>query len=1046
MTDPGRVVYAPVGEAVFRALMERISAARARNGLGPITVVMPTFYSAFFGRRYLGARDRGLFNVNFMRLDDLAVKLAPAADGRAPLTRLRASEMVFAITAEASAGDLGPLARMQGHPSLPAALHAAFDELRPVSDDELRRLIAADGSGIAEVVGRLRERFKDRSVDYTDQLRTSVAAAEALREPGSVAIETVGPLIVALLEDPTPQFRPLLDALVEYAGAEFVVGLTLDEGADRRVIAAVDRLRGDAPADSTSVEPANQTILVSVPDPGEEVRTLVRNILRFAGEGTQFGEMAVLYQNSEYAARLDEAFRAAGIPVAGGDPLALAATPEGRFILGAASVFDESFSREAVIDWLTGSPVSAPDGGTVNAARWDLISRQAGVVGGADQWESRLSTYATRSRNRADDIERRAPEDELAARSQRAEADECDRLRRFVSDLIGNEPPEAGSWSEFAAWAHEILAGYLAEEGDDAEHARHRERVDRIVDRLGQLDEVAGPEPSRARFLEVLKEELAGSAGTVRNLGRGVFVAPVRDGVGAPFRVVFIVGMSEGSYPGVEREDALLPDGLRRLAGADESVLPTRSVREAMARRSYLTAIASAPVRVLSWPRSEAGSSSLRGPSRWFLEAAREKSGDETLQGSDLIKHEEGDWLEVVRSPEHGLEAAAGEVLGTGREYELKSVSATVAAGGAIGSHWLAADGAARGFRRSLETERARFGPEWTAWDGRLLGEAVPAPSVESPISPTRLETWAACPYRYFAGYVLGLTAIPRPEELASISPLDRGSLIHSILDQFVQWRLGRSGSSDEEQRASIFEIAKAEFSDYEERGLTGKPALWRLEQERILRELDRFLEAERARVEETGFRAVDTELKFGLGADTSPALELTLPGGRVVAFRGAIDRVERADDGRLAVLDYKTGSSGPYSGMKDDPLEGGQRMQLPVYAMAARMLLSPEGDVEGAYWFTSERGGFELRRISLDEVEKDALDAMGRITSGIAAGVFPARPGKSRFSPPGAPGSAFDNCVYCDFDRICPVSRDRLWRQKRTDAAIREAVPEKLE
>ena len=384
-------------------------------------------------------------------------------------------------------------------------------------------------------------------------------------------------------------------------------------------------------------------------------------------------------------------------------------------------------------------------------------------------------------------------------------------------------------------------------------------------------------------------------------------------------------------------------------------------------------------------------------------------------------------------------------MLATGSEYELKSVSATVAAVGAIGSHWLAAGGAAEGFQRSLETERARFGPEWTEWDGRLLGEAVPAPSVESPISPTRLETWAACPYRYFAGYVLGLTSIPRPEERASISPLDRGSLIHSVLDQFVRWRLGTGGSSDEEQRASIFEIAKVEFDVYEERGLTGKPALWRIEQERILRELERFLEAEREREAKTGFRAVDTELKFGLGADTSPALELTLPGGRVVAFRGAIDRVERADDGRLAVLDYKTGSSGSYGGMKDDPLEGGQRMQLPVYAMAARALLSAEGDVEGAYWFTSERGGFELRRISLDEVEEDALDGMGRITRGIAAGVFPARPGKSRYSPPGAPGSAFDNCVYCDFDRICPVSRDRLWQQKRTDSAIREVVPEEL-
>ena len=48
--------------------------------------------------------------------------------------------------------------------------------------------------------------------------------------------------------------------------------------------------------------------------------------------------------------------------------------------------------------------------------------------------------------------------------------------------------------------------------------------------------------------------------------------------------------------------------------------------------------------------------------------------------------------------------------------------------------------------------------------------------------------------------------------------------------------------------------------------------------------------------------------------------------------FRGAVDRVDAADDGRLFVFDYKT--SKPYGFDADDPLEGGTRLQLPVYAL----------------------------------------------------------------------------------------------------------------
>ena len=57
----------------------------------------------------------------------------------------------------------------------------------------------------------------------------------------------------------------------------------------------------------------------------------------------------------------------------------------------------------------------------------------------------------------------------------------------------------------------------------------------------------------------------------------------------------------------------------------------------------------------------------------------------------------------------------------------------------------------------------------------------------QSPVSATSLESWAVCPFRYFLSHVLRLSALETPEETTTISALDRGSLVHEILERFIQ-------------------------------------------------------------------------------------------------------------------------------------------------------------------------------------------------------------------------------------------------------------------
>ena len=116
------------------------------------------------------------------------------------------------------------------------------------------------------------------------------------------------------------------------------------------------------------------------------------------------------------------------------------------------------------------------------------------------------------------------------------------------------------------------------------------------------------------------------------------------------------------------------------------------------------------------------------------------------------------------------------------------------------------------------------------------------------PLSPTSLETWAVCPLRYFLGRVLNLSALDDPEEETVISRLNRGSLVHEILEKFLEeaaasGRLPVDGQPwSEESAQRLREIAGDVFREYERRDLTGKTVLWVVEREKILADLDKFL------------------------------------------------------------------------------------------------------------------------------------------------------------------------------------------------------------
>ena len=1027
-----QVYLEPFGRAARERLQTLVAEAKAGNPLAPVTIVPPNTYAGIGLRRILSG-DGGLLNVGFMALARLAEQLgAPtmASQRRRPLSA--AEEMAVIRTVAMEVVGKEPLGSVAGHATLHESLQAAFKELVRLTESQLDTL-AAEGS-LRQATVELYRRFRERTAEYYGPEDEAWAAAEAVRSGrGQPALQDVGALVFFLLTQPSPGETVLLTALSDAAPCGLVVGRTGEAGVDDDEGAWWKQF-GEASADGSQQSlahlDARPESIVSAPDAREEVRQAVRDMFQRAEAGVPFHRMAALYRRQDpYAFQLRMELGFAGIPVAGPDPSPLQDSVPGRLLTGMLDVIREDFSRAALMRWLADAPVwnaASNRSASSELQRWEGLSREAGVVRGLEQWKDRLHGLTASVARRRQGAEARGDLTEAQSMGY-VEAIACaERLLALVEHLAQDKPPADGSpWSAFAKWAKDAIDRYGQGKNDwPAQQQDALGRVESALEELGKLDAVE-PATTLEGFQQALDHALSAYMGRSGATGTGVFVAGLGAATGMEFDTVWLLGMSEGDYPARSGEDPLLPEYVRAqvLMGA----LPLRREAQLHEQRDYLAALAGGDRRRLSYSRVDPVTRRAQYPSPWLLEAASTLAGERV--SSERLHTYDAPWLTVIESMEDALRLAEGGRAADGHEYDVLALARWQRTGSRLRWHPLASDGGPLG--RALAMDRARATNGLTEWDGFVGGIAGSSGrlggSLSQVMSPTRLESWATCPYRHFLGNVLNLSAWETPEDVLTISPLERGSLVHAILERFIKEAMDVGAPSPREgwtllQRERLREIAQEEFREAERRGVTGHHVLWEVAQEDILQDLERFLDDDEQYRADEGMQPRHSEYAFGFDG---PPVALALPDGGEVRFRGFIDRVDVAQDGRRAVvMDYKTGSSRQYRKMEDDPLMAGKRLQLPVYALAVRETLLPDAALRAEYWFISANGGYIRVPVTLDAIEAQFRNMVQAIAEGVRGGIFPANPG-----PPGFGGP--ENCRYCDFQRICPTNKLALWARK---------------
>lgn len=309
----------------------------------------------------------------------------------------------------------------------------------------------------------------------------------------------------------------------------------------------------------------------------------------------------------------------------------------------------------------------------------------------------------------------------------------------------------------------------------------------------------------------------------------------------------------------------------------------------------------------------------------------------------------------------------------------------------------------------------------------------------ENIYSISQLETYAKCPFKYFAERVLKLEPAQAPSE--DFEALEMGSLLHKILYEFytklTEQKIILAGCSDKNfQKAKklLFEIArqniskanfKSFFSFYDQEKILGINGN---EQNSILYQ---FLLQETS--SDSGFVPMFFETAFGeLEKDDTNRTQRVKIKTRNTFLRGKIDRIDvDVENGVFNIIDYKLSGKKP----SIDEVANGISLQIPLYMFAAAQLIKsqlnkdmqPQNGYIYSLKFSEKEFGKKIVSLlraaekktdvelinSNIEMMKICVDAIDKYSSLISEGKFNLSTLKDRENKV---------CAYCDFRSVCRI------------------------
>ncbi len=693
----------------------------------------------------------------------------------------------------------------------------------------------------------------------------------------------------------------------------------------------------------TRIPPPHDAALWFHPDPAAEVRMVLRDAAYWVHETpVDESDIAIVCADlNGTLPRLRELAESYGLRLDASRSWLLIARPLAVLVLDLLALRTAGLQRNRLTSLLLNPLVKYKKhlGSRENVLLLDTAAKDAGVRGGHGTFErewaaplQRVIELKRRPRRLPDDPEEGARVRDAAQREASRLAASLDELRDLVNLIHGL--PDNCSAAELREWMDTLFSALdvdsrlhtVLRSGGDLDERLTLGRINVLFANLAQMAPGEQRRPL-ARWVELVRQGMQRmTVSEPQRIRAGIPVLAPGDLRGLRVKVLYLLGMTDEQWP--VKPDTDLLDPLSSAQGVQSL---------ADARALTLEAFLAAEYARISCP-CPLDDEHDQSPSPLLQEIVR---ADETL--IDPLHHQaEPDEFRGLID----LLPALGQDLTQQDETRAAIAERRLAtAASQVDERPL------RAAWHGIRVEALRQNPETlTRYEGMLtgtpVGEQLAAAIADENVSPTRLDTFAQCPMKFFHNYVLRVQELRELED--EIDALTLGSLVHDILARTVQElrkirgeRYIDLGENQDETARVMHEIGRALI---EEQRLPS--VYWDLLRDdllsgladdrrngRLKQALDKELLSS-ARSPVQGERIAYIEAGFGLDSEEGHDVLLEEPlrlerDSETVEFRGRIDRIGLHPDKGWRVWDYKTGSTTPAS---PSDMELGLKFQLPVY------------------------------------------------------------------------------------------------------------------
>jgi RecB family exonuclease len=920
--------------------------------------------------------------------------------------------------------------------------------------------------------------------EYANQLRTGMLAditdiLEIAAEGVHAGVTSFTDHPILLLDVPSTSLaeRTFLGALAARSPAMFVTVLAGDE----RSIAAFRELSdkyscGDVKAETSldrlkhhlfdripesSYHEDGQVQFFSAPGEGRECVEIARRIRAAGRAGIPFDQIAIALRSPQtYAPMLEEALERAGIEAYFARGVRRP-DPSGRSLVALLLCAEEGLSAKRFAEYLSlaqvpvlresGEPpidrnqwkspnddlLSNPsateesaippalpeaadeDSATISGSlrtpwKWEELLIEAAVLGGLDRWERRLKGLDNEIARKIEEMKLDEPDSPKISGLERQRSN-LGHLQRFALPILKvlDQYPERALWGEWLSHLQRFATMVLR-------------RPDHVLSVLAELQPIANVGPVTLREVrEALSDRLtqlsiepAGS-----RYGR-VFIGTCEQFRGREFKIVFVPGLAERIFPQKLREDPLLLDGDRQTITGEGPLLMTLADRAAEERlRLRIAAGAVEETAFFSYPRVEVALARPRVPSFYALDIRRTTLGHLPNVERFELEASQNSGAELAwLAPANASEAIDDIEFDLSVLRPLLNADPKQVSGGARFLLELSPE-----LGRSLRSRWARWRQTWSSADGicsatdETKAQLAQYRLTARAYSPTSLQTFASCPYRFLLSAIHRLAPREESAPLERLDPLTRGQLYHAVLAQFLRIALTKqmlpiSKANLAKAHAVIEKLLADTAADYHEQYAPAIERVWRDEVESVRADLRGWL----TQLSEAPDGYIPHLIEFAFGipgdADNDPASTTqaaVLP--EDFLLRGIIDLIEKNATGEVRLTDHKTGKNRTEEGMV---VGHGETLQPVLYSMAVEAL-NKALVKQARLSFCTAAGGYTERTVAIDNVSREsALGVLRAIDRSVANGFLPAAPREGA-------------CTWCDFTQVCgPHEETRVQRK----------------